>query len=85
MGHGRFDRVMVVDVQLNYMRIASVGIDGRPQVFEPVNPATCQNHGSPRTGQGSRKLGTQTAGCAGDKGHAARKINGVSHLEYPHK
>ena len=54
------------------------------QGLEPVHAAGGQHHGRAGLAERAGELRAQPAGRAGDKGHAAGKIDAVCHLErYP--
>ena len=67
------------------MGIAPFPVNFGTQFLELFHTAAGQHHCCTCARQCFGKLRAQTAGSAGDKGHAAGKINAVRHLERLHK
>ena len=71
VGHGGLDAVELGHVQFDHMGVAALAFNARAQLLELVDAAARQHHGGAGARQCLGKLGAQSAGSAGDEGHAA--------------
>ena len=79
MGHRGFDTVQIGDVKLDHVGITATRFNFCTQGFQAFHAPPRQHHRRACLGQGLGELFAQTAGSAGDQGHAARQINVVAH------
>jgi hypothetical protein len=68
-----------VTSQADHVGVAALAFDLRAQVLQLLDAAAGQHHRGAGACQRAGELRAQAAGGAGDKGHAAREIDAVSH------